>query len=96
MEECEKRNILIQSYSPNATGKLKGEQLQEMAEKYGCTLPQLANRFDYQLHTVVLPKTTHREYMIQNLNIDFEIDEKDMAILKSMGQYEGWKGADSE
>ena len=67
-----------------------------MAKKYNCTLPQLANRFDYQLDTVVLPKTTHREYMIQNLNIDFEISDKDMEKLKSIGQYTGWKGADSE
>ena len=34
--------------------------------------------------------------MIQNLNIDFEISDKDMEKLKSIGQYTGWKGADSE
>ena len=97
MGECKKRGILVQAYSPNATGKLKGNKvLEDMAKKYNCTLPQLANRFDYQLDTVVLPKTTHREYMIQNLNIDFEISDKDMEKLKSIGQYTGWKGADSE
>ena len=67
-----------------------------MAEKYGYTVPQLGNRFDYQLGTVVLPKTTHKEYMIENLNIDVEISEEDMEVLKDMGQYEGWKGSNSD
>jgi len=96
IEECKKRGILVASYSPNATGKLKGSLLEEMAEKYGYTLPQLGNRFDYQLGTVVLPKSTNKEHMAQNLNIDTEISEEDMKILMSLGQYEGWKGADSE
>lgn len=96
IEECQKRDILVQSYSPNATGKLKGKELLKLADKYHCTLPQLGNRFDFQLGTVVLPKTTHKEYMIQNLNIDFEISKEDMEYLKSFGQYVGWKGADSE
>ena len=96
IEKCRKRGILVQSYSPNATGKLKGKELQELADKYHCTLPQLGNRFDFQLGTVVLPKTTHKEYMIQDSQIHFEISKEDMEYLQSLGQYVGWKGADSE
>ncbi len=89
IDECNERGILVESYSPNATGKLKGEELKKMADKYGYTVPQLGNRFDYQLGTVVLPKTTHKEHMIENLNIDVEISEEDMEVLKAMGQYKG-------
>jgi len=96
IEECQKRGILVESYSPNATGRLKGSELEQMAKKYGYTLPQLGNRFDYQLGTVVLPKSTHKDHMAQNLNIDTAISEEDMSLLMSLGQYEGWKGAHSE
>jgi len=97
MEYCREKGILVGAYSPNATGKLKGGVLQEMAEKYHCSLPQLGNKFDLQLGCVVLPKTTHKEYMASNLNLDhFTISEEDMRYLETIGQYEGWKGADSE
>ena len=96
IEACNERGILVESYSPNATGKLKGEEIKEMAEKYGYTVPQLGNRFDYQLGTIVLPKTTHKEYMIENINIDIEISKEDMEVLKAMGEYEGWKGSNSD
>lgn len=96
IDACQERGIAVGAYSPNATGKLKGELLTEMAEKYNCFLPQLGNRFDIQLGCVVLPKTTHKEYMIQNLDINFDISNEDMETLKNIGQYEGWKGSDSE
>lgn len=93
MDACQRLGIVIESYSPNDTGRLNGNRLQEIADHYGYTLPQLGNRFDYQLGTVVLPKTTHKEYMIQNLAIDKEITEDDMEYLKSLGQYTGWDGS---
>lgn len=97
MEYCREKGILIEAYSPNATGKLQGDALQAMADKYHCSLPQLGNRFDIQLGCVVLPKTTHKEYMESNLNIDFfTIDAEDMEYLESVGQYEGWMGSDSD
>jgi len=97
MEYCRKKGILVEAYSPNATGKLKGDVLQAMAEKYHCSLPQLGSKFDLQLGCVVLPKTTHKEYMASNLNLDFfKINEEDMAYLESVGQYEGCKGSDSD
>lgn len=51
---------------------------------------------DLQLGCCVLPKTTHRKWMEQNLALDFVITDEDMAWLCGIGRYEGWKGADSE
>jgi len=31
-----------------------------------------------------LPKSTHREYILQNANVDFEILEEDMEYLDSL------------
>lgn len=79
---CQERDILVQAYSPNATGHLVGhDEIEEMAKKYNVSVPQLGIRFDYQLGLNVLPKTTHREYMIENADIDFEISDADMQKL---------------
>ena len=66
------------------------------AAKYGVTVPQLGNRFDFQLAAIVFPKTTHKEYLIENLALDFEISDDDKAVLQSIGQYTGWKGSFSD
>ena len=55
-----------------------------MAEKYGVSIPQLCIRYDWQLGTIVLPKTANPEHMKNNADIDFEISEEDMEILKNM------------
>ena len=78
---CEDNDILVQVFSPNATGRLIGnESIEAMAKKYNVTVPQLAIRFDLQLGLLPIPKTTHIEYMISNSEIDFTIADEDMEI----------------
>ena len=62
---------------------LKDGHLAEMAEKYGVTIPQLCIRYDWQLGTVVLPKTADPEHMKANGDIDFVISDADMELLKN-------------
>ena len=79
---CKERGILVEAYSPIMTGRLKkNKKVCEMAEKYGVSVPQLCIRFDYQLGALPLPKTTHKEYMAINSQIDFEISSADMEEL---------------
>lgn len=85
MNYCQENDILIEAFSPNATGKLFNmPEIVEMAKKYNVSIPQLCIRYDLQLGCIVLPKTTHEEYMIQNASVDFEISDEDMTILKSI------------
>lgn len=85
MDYCKENDILIEAFSPNATGKLFNyPEIMEMAKKYNVTVPQLCIRYDLQLGCIVLPKTTHEEYMIQNADVNFEISEEDMQILKAI------------
>lgn len=82
IEYCQKHHILVEAFSPNATGKLlHNETVVQMAEKYRVSVPQLSLRFDLQLVVLPLPKTTHQEYLIQNAQLDFEIDQADMEQL---------------
>lgn len=87
IDYCQSRSILIEAFSPNATGKLRTDAVVvEIADKYGVSIPQLGIRYDLQLGTLPLPKTTHKEYMIQNADVDFVISDEDMARLGEVGE----------
>lgn len=82
---CEEKNILVEAYSPVAHGEImKHSEVAVMAEKYGVTIPQLCIRYDLQLGTLPLPKTANPKHMRENAELDFEISNQDMTILKTM------------
>jgi diketogulonate reductase-like aldo/keto reductase len=79
---CEQVGILVEAYSPNATGRLlKVPEVCAMAEKYHVSVPQLASRFVLQLGLLPIPKSVHEERIRQNAKLDFEINSNDMAAL---------------
>lgn len=82
---CQNNNILVEAYSPNATGKLMDKpDIIAMAEKYGVSVPQLSIRYDIQLGLLPLPKSTHQSHMIQNAEVDFVISDEDMDVLRQV------------
>ena len=82
---CNRNEILVESYSPLGTGRiLNNPKIVKMAQKYGVTPAQLCIRFALQDVDITLPKTTHKERMIENAQVDFEISEEDMEILKNI------------
>lgn len=79
---CNKHDILITAYSPLATGRiLDKKEIVEMAEKYNVTPAQLCIRYCLQKNTVVIPKSTKKERIISNADVDFVINDKDMKVL---------------
>lgn len=85
VEYCQKKGIVIEAYSPIAHGEaLKNEKIAQMAKKYQVSVPQLCIRYDIQLDTIVLPKTANAEHMKSNAQVDFEISQEDMEILKNI------------
>ncbi len=82
---CDKHQILIEAYSPLATGRLfKNEKVVALAEEMKVSLAQLAIRYCVQKGTVPLPKTTHEGRMIENADVDFVIPAKIMAQLDAL------------
>lgn len=78
-------DIVVESFSPVAHGAaMKDQEIVKMAEKYGVSVPQLCIRYDWQLNTVVLPKSANPEHMKSNSEIDFEISAEDMETLKHL------------
>ena len=85
IEYCKSKNIEIEAYSPMGTGRLiKNAKIKEIADKYNVTVPQLCIKYTLDLGTISLPKTTHKEFMIQNMAVDFELKEEDKELLNKM------------
>ncbi|MFI0898164.1 aldo/keto reductase [Streptomyces sp. NPDC020983] len=82
---CESKQILVEAYSPIAHGAiLKNVEVQAMAQKYGVSVPQLCIRYTLQLGTVSLPKTANPEHMRSNAEVDFDISDDDMNVLRDL------------
>jgi len=83
--------ILVEAYSPVAHGELmKNQEVRNMAEKYGVTVPQLGIRYTLQLGLLPLPKTANPAHMKTNADVDFVISDEDMEFLKNMEQIENY------
>jgi len=84
-EFCRKNNILIEGYSPLATGKiLNNKEIARIAEKYGRTPAQVSVRYVLQKGALPLPKSVHPGYIRQNFDVNFEISNDDIRLLDSL------------
>ncbi len=78
-------DILVEGYSPLATGKIIGnETLEAIANKYNRTVAQLSIRYVLQCGVLPLPKSTTPDRILQNIEVDFEIGKEDMNFLNSL------------
>lgn len=85
MEELDCR---IMSWGPLAEGRnnfFTNEMLAGIGQKYGKTVPQVALRWLLQRGAIIIPKSTHKERMAENLNIfDFQLSVDDMAQIQKL------------
>ncbi len=85
LEYCLQKNILIEAYTPLTRGeKLKDENLLAIAKHYEKTPAQILIRWCLQHDLVTLPKSVHRDRIIENADVfDFSISDTDMKMLDS-------------
>ena len=97
-----KYNCVHESWSPfggEGAKMLKNKTLISIAKKYGKSPAQITLRYLLDLNVVVIPKSTHKNRMIENLNIfDFKLNEEDIKILSSLdtGKGSSWPSEMSE
>lgn len=91
-EYMTKYGVQHQSWGPFAEGRkgfFTNPVLNGIGEKYGKTAAQIALRFLIQSDVVVIPKSVHKERMIQNLDVfDFTIDDADMETIRGLDEGE--------
>lgn len=78
----QKYNIQHEAWGPFAEGKndmFTNEILTKIGEKYNKSVAQVALRFLMQSDVVVIPKSTHKNRMQENIDIfDFKLTDDDM------------------
>lgn len=78
----------LMSWGPFAEGRndfFNNTVLKSIGSKYGKTSAQTALRYLIQKNIVVIPKSTHKERMIENINVfDFSLSNDDMAALEKL------------
>lgn len=88
LEIMKELGVQPEGWAPFAEG-LKGmfseSILAEIAEKHGKTPAQVILRWNVQQGVIVIPKSTHKERMTENLAIwDFELEAEDMARIGTL------------
>lgn len=85
MDELDTR---IMSWAPLAegcNGLFNNSLLVQIGGKYGKTAAQVALRWLLQSGVIIIPKTTHKERMVENLNLfDFTLSDGDMKEIASL------------
>ena len=78
----------IESWGPFAQGRkdlFNNQILLDIGKKYNKSASQVILRWLIQRNVVAIPKSVHKERMIENFNIfDFELSSDDMNKIKSM------------
>lgn len=79
-------NTALEAWSPLAEGKhgiFRNKSLLRIGEKYGKTSAQIALKFLIQNGIVIIPKTTHKERMVENINLfDFNLTDDDLQEIR--------------
>ena len=82
---CQANNILIEAYSPMATGELiSNEIVQKIADKYNTTNSKICLRYCIERNTLPLPKSVTKSRIYDNIDLDFEISKEDMNYLDDL------------
>jgi 2,5-diketo-D-gluconate reductase A len=95
-QQVEARQFLIEnkvqmeSWGPFAEGRnnlFSNEILLAIGKKYGKSIAQVVLRWLIQREVVAIPKSVHRERIVENFNIfDFELSSTDMAAILALDQ----------
>lgn len=89
LEFCRSKGIQLESYMSLTRGRagFEDKRIQKIAKKYSKTIPQVMLRWVLQHGLIAIPKSVHKERIIENKNIfDFSLSEEDMNALNSLNQ----------
>lgn len=80
--------VQIESWGPFAEGRndiFKNELLASIGKKYNKTIAQVILRWLTQRGVVVIPKSVHKDRIVENFNIfDFKLSAEDMASISTL------------
>jgi 2,5-diketo-D-gluconate reductase A len=83
-------DIKIESYSPLGSGRsLDDKTIAAIGEKHGKSIAQVILRWHLQEGLIVIPKSTHKERIVENFDVfGFELDADDLDKIRSLDKGE--------
>lgn len=82
---CQSHGVLVEGYSPLATGQLlEGGALDEIAKRVGRTPAQVAIRYLLEKDVLPLPKSVTPKRIAENAEVDFILDAAAIAELDAI------------
>jgi diketogulonate reductase-like aldo/keto reductase len=88
IEACKKEGILVEAYSAFAQYDKKlinNKVIQKLSQKHNAKPTQILVRWCLQHNWVVIPKSTKRERIFENIDIDFfELSEEEMESIDKL------------
>lgn len=89
---CKEHDILVEAWSPIGSGRILEDQLlNDLAKKYNTNVGVICIQFCLQNGILPLPKSTSQKNIENNIQINFQLDDEDMVLIKNMPQT-GWSG----
>lgn len=93
IDYCLGQNIDIEVWSPlGGTGGnnvLSNDTIKSLAAKYRKTPAQIIIRWDIQRGVIVMPKSTHRDRILSNMQVsDWELSVEDMRMISELNRNE--------
>jgi len=91
LDACREHDVLLEAYSPLGTGRhLSDSTVTQIAERAGRTPAQVLLRWCVQRGLPVIPKSTHRERIEENMRVfDFTLSDEEMAELDALDETNG-------
>lgn len=87
-EWLKKYGVIHEAWAPFGEGRgnmFTNPVLQKLGDKYNKTVAQVILRWQLQRGIVVIPKSTHKERMAQNLDVfDFTLTDEDMQAIAAL------------
>jgi len=87
-EALKKVKVQMEAWSPFAAGRngiFSNETLAGIGKRHNKSIAQVCLRWHHQRGVVVIPRSTQKAHMIENLNIfDFELDKTDMQTIATL------------
>ena len=86
VEYCKKQNIVVESWSPLARGKIFGNKvLEAIANKHNKSVSQVCLRWIIQHDVIVIPKSTSPKRIEENINLfNFELTIAEMELINNL------------
>ena len=85
-EYCQSKNIIVESWSPLARGKVFDNQiLKNIAKAHQKSVSQICLRWIIQHDVIIIPKSNSPERIEENINIfDFELSEDEVKQINNL------------